>query len=180
MTDNSRLCELTKMLAVEMTAGTGELWRADIDPDRWTTQIHSDTAYIALSLDGYKPPFRLKAWTSVPDGISPLRSGSETISMSADRKPASLAVDITRRLLSPAREYLKACIISQNKHDRQQRKEQLIKNLLSQYLCKNQYDTFWSADHKIQSVDIRTDYLEMRLTVSPADALKICKLLKGQ
>lgn len=179
MTDNARLHELTKLLAVEMTISTGELWRTEINNNWWTTQIHSDTAYISLSLDGYKPPVRLKAWTSTPAFITALR-GSETISMNADRDPASLAAYITRRLLTPARVFLVQCRASQDEHDRQQRKEQLIKNLLSHYLLKNQYDTFYSADHKIHSADVRTNYIDMRLSVSPTDAIKIAKLLKGE
>ena len=104
MPEKPDLAKLTHELAVEMTASTGTLWRAIADPDRWTTTIYTDEAYLALSIDGYSAPYHLKAWASTPRGISPLHD-NEVIRMNADRPLAAIAKDITRRILPHARAF---------------------------------------------------------------------------
>lgn len=131
------------------------------------------------NFDGYHAPYFVKAWTGTPPGVASLRCAS-VIRCNANREPTSIASDIQRRLLDEAITYLIECREAQDKHDRQERKEKLIKNLLSKYLNNNRYDVFYSADNKIHSVDVRTSYIEMRLTVSPTDAVRICKLLSGR
>ena len=179
MTEKPDLAQLTITLAVEMTASTGELWRADIDPERWSNHIHTDDAYISLSIDGYSAPYHLKAWATTPRGITSLID-HEVISMSIDRQPTSLAADIKRRLLPHAKEYLIECKQHQDRIDQQTRKENLIRKALSKYLRYVDWNkSFYSANDKIHSVEIRTNNIEMRLTVTPAEAIKVCKLLKG-
>jgi hypothetical protein len=178
MNEKPNLDELTKTLAVEMTASTGELWRARIEPERWSTQIYCETAVISLGIDGYKAPYFVKAWAGTPAGITALRS-ENVVRCNSNRTPAAIAADLNRRLVDEAKDYLIRCKQSQAENDREERRENLIKNLLSKYLCRNRCDTFYSADNKIHSLEIRTDYIEMRLTVSPTDAVRICKLLRN-
>jgi len=179
MTEKPDLAQLTQTLAVEMTAITGTIWRADIDPDRWANHIFTETAYISLSIDGYSAPYRLKAWASTPRGIASLID-HETISMSIDRQPAALAADIKRRLLPHAQSYLIECKQHQDRIDQQTRKENEIRKALSKYLKYIEFNkSFYSANNKIHNVEIRTSEIEMRLTVTPAEAIKVCKLLKG-
>jgi hypothetical protein len=179
MSENEQLYELTKTLAVEMTARTGDLWRANIDPERWTTQIYTATAWITLSIyRTHLKPTRLKAWSSVPKGINPL-SDKDVMSVDATRTPSAIAADIHRRLYAHAQEYLKDCSDAQAIQDTRNRKEQLKKNLLSRYLTKGYYDNFHSENGKINKAEIRSNDVEMKLSVTMTEALKICRLLQG-
>lgn len=56
MNEKPDLDQLTKILAVEMTARTNRIWRARIDPDRWVTQIYTDEAVINLTLTAIMRP----------------------------------------------------------------------------------------------------------------------------
>ena len=176
MTDNTRLEKLTKVLAVEMTASTGELWRAAIDADSWVTQIYSPTAYISLKLEEWRQPHKLTAWASTPKGIAHLSDDGQ-MSCNPERQPEAIAADITRRLVAHARAYLVKCKASQDEHDKAERKKQLIKNLIGRYLTNNGRDVFYSD--KVHNVEVRGEYIEMRLSISPVDAIRVCKLLKG-
>ena len=173
----TELKELTKTLAIELTILTMNLWIAEIDPDSWMTKLTDGKAWITISLDQSRKATRLKAWASVPKGISQLRD-HEVITASADRTPQAIAQDVHRRLYKHAVNYLRECRDYTEKQNRQERKENLIKNLLKPYL-KNDglYKSMYG--NKIRA-EIRSSYIEMKIDATPTEALKICKLLNKE
>jgi hypothetical protein len=173
--DNEYIHNLTKILAVEMTARTGNIWRANIDPDRWTTQIYCDTAYIALSTRDYPKPQRLKLWPTTSPGVNQ-RSSYDHITLDPKRQPAQIAADIARRLLPQAEKYLVECKASQDAQDRQNTKEQLIRNLLQPYLKHEGMYRIMHGDNI--KAEIRTNTVEMKIQATPSQALAICKLME--
>ncbi len=173
------LAELTKELAVELTAICTEIFRAEIDPERWTTRLTSANACLTVSLDESHKQKRVKVWASTPQGIAPL-SDYEVITLSADRTPAAMAQDIKRRLYDHAKEYLIECTTRQNETDKQNRKEELIRKLLKPYLPhEGMYKKLYSNDAPSIRAEIRSTYIEMKIDATPTQAIKILKLLKG-
>ncbi len=171
----TELKELTKTLAIELTILTTDLWIAEIHPDSWQTKVTDGKAWITLSLDqSHKAP-RLKAWASVPIGTEALRD-HEIITASADRTPQAIALDIHRRLYDHAVTYLQECREYTEKLNRQERKENLIRNLLKPYL---QYEGMYKTLHGSGvRAEIRSSYIEMKIDATPTQAIKILKLLK--
>jgi len=100
--NNLDLDTITKILAVEMTARTGELWRAVIDPNNWN-YITSPTACLSLREDWRT--HRLTIHATAPKGTREKTNG-ESITCDPSRTAEAIARDICARLLPHARAHL--------------------------------------------------------------------------
>lgn len=96
------LPHLCRLIAVEMTIRTGELWRVIEHPDRWT---HIESATACLSLRDDWRTHRLAIHATAPHGVQEKTTG-ETITANPNRQPEAIARDICARILDHARAHL--------------------------------------------------------------------------
>ena len=97
--DLPRLC---KLIAVEMTVRTGELWRVIEHPEKWT---HIESPSACLQLREAWRTHRLEIHATAPHGIREKTLG-ETITADPNRQPETIARDICARILDHARAHL--------------------------------------------------------------------------
>lgn len=169
------LDQFSKSLAVEMTVRTGELWRAVIDPER-NPQIESSCACLYLSEDWQT--HRVRFMPSAPRGTKETRN-EDRITCDPGRSMAAIARDVCARILPQAVEHL----TQSREYDRQRRKVEAEENtrlrLLSKYMPKRDHrgDPY---DGEGMTAHITYDkQIELTIRLPIAEALKICKIIKG-
>lgn len=181
------LDETTKILAVEMSIITGEIWRAEFDDNYRYPQIFSPSAYLYL-METY-PRGRMEIRASAPRKMREKRT-PEKITVDPNRTPEAIAQDITRRLLPHARAHLLESI----KYHNEKEKEEATKKLTDRYLQKelphewrnhnntvnftNEYD----KEPDAPPITARRYYdgtIEINTRLPIREALKIIRHLKG-
>ena len=177
--DLDRIC---KMLAVEMTASTGELWRIVPETDQYRPQIVSPSACLLIGEDWRT--HRLNITADAPRGMKE-RTRGESITCNPKRAPEAIARDITARILQHARAHLSESI----QYDNQQRKEEaaalLRESLMSQFTDKKYNGKLYksSKDRNRQMWVEINNYdnsatVEIRLPF--ADALRLIKHIEKE
>ena len=118
---------MTKILAVEMTARTGEIWRAVIT-DRFN---HIESPSACLSLNEHWQNHRLTIHAAAPPEMKEPRIG-ETITADPKRTPEAIARDIENRILTHARAHL----AESREYDAEQRRQEARRKLRNKMLMK--------------------------------------------
>ena len=179
---NFNLESMCKSLAVEMTARTGELWRAIFHEDR-NPQIQSASACLTLSEDWRT--HRLNIHACAPHTMREKTTG-ETITADPKRTAEAMARDIESRILKHARAHLAESI----QYDYERRQEEAAAHLresLMKRFAPEKYNgklyTQRTRDHDRRMwIDIinydNSAKLEIHLPF--AEALKLVKLIKGE
>lgn len=173
---------IAKHLAVEMTARTGELWRAVITEERHP-QIMSQGACLNLSEDWRT--HRLRIHATAPHDIRERTTG-ETITADPKRSYEAIARDIENRILAHAREHL----AESRQYDEQRRQEEAAAHLrksIMQQFAEEEYNGKLhksSKDHNRQMWIEITNYnnsATIQIHLPFADALKLVKhIQKGE
>jgi len=185
--DNNDLTKTAKMLAVEMTASTGELWRVHSEDHR--TAIYSPSAYLSL-YTGYGMRGRVEIRATAPREMREPTHG-EKITCALDRTPEAIARDIITRLLPSAREHL----TKSKAYDHQKRKEEATHNLKEKFLAKflphewrghratpahtNEYEEERAAP-PISAHQYYDGTIEITTRLPIKEALQLIKHLKGE
>jgi hypothetical protein len=179
MTKPFNLDALAKLLAVEMTARTGELWRAVINDH--ITHIESESACLSLS-DHWKTQ-RLTIHATAPQGMREPRTG-ETITADPQRKPEAIAADICSRILTHAREHLAESKGYDAQQARVRNAKQLRARMIQKYLpTEYQNEKFCSskdAGKYKQRVYAHVTYenlINIEVTLPLPEALKLLEQL---
>lgn len=171
--------ELMKNLAVEMTARTGELWRAIIEER--IGYLQSDSAYLYI----------VKVWNMQRIQIrasAPCREHQSGQSITCDmtRHPEAIARDIEQRLLEHARQHLKGAKAYDLKKRKEEAEENLRRNLIKQYIPRSQYhnDKFYTNTPKRKSKNNLWAHIEydneikIEISLPIKEAIKLIKHLK--
>lgn len=172
--------QLTKILAVEMTARTGELWRAVLDADHWN-HIESPTACLSLREDWRS--HRLSIHATTP-GKMRQRTTGETITCDPGRKAEAIARDIESRILAHARAHL----IQSREYDAEQTREKnaeklrgkMIQKYLPQEYQSGKYCSRKEASPYKQRVYAQPTYenlINIEVNLPLPEALKLLKQL---
>lgn len=179
--DKINIDQMTKILAVEMTARTGELWRAMIDPDHWN-HIQSDTACLSLREDWRT--HRLAIHATAPDKMREKTTG-ESITCDPTRTAEAIARDIETRLLAHARAHLIESKEWDAEQTRQKNASALRGRMIKKYL-PNEYqnDKYCTdADRYQERVYAHPTYdnlINIEINLPLPEALKLLKqLTKG-
>lgn len=172
--------QVARTLAVEMTARTGELWRAMIRPNH-NPQIESPTACLCVSY--HWRTGRLDIHAGSPPEMLERKTG-ETITCNPERKPEAIAADICARLLTHAREHLRESA----EYDRQRRQEEAEKilrlNFLRKYLpSEYQHEKLCNSNHRgpanIYASLTYDNEVKLEITLPLREALKVLKQITG-
>ena len=173
--------QFAKVLAVEMTVRTAELWRVVIHEER-DPDIESASAY--LHLHEHWRDKRLMIGASVPRGMREKRN-SESITCNPDRKPETIAADICNRLLTHARAHL----LESREYDQERRKEEAEKKLRLHFLRKY-LPREYQSEKLCNSTSMRPaniyahltydNLINLEITLPLKNALEILELLQKQ
>lgn len=173
---------LTKILAVEMTARTGELWRAVIEADQWN-HIESPTACLSLREDWRT--HRLSIHATAPRQVREKTTG-ETITCDPGRTAEAIARDIESRILKHARTHLVESVQYDAEKTREKNAKNLREKMLRKFLPYESNGKFYSgkkADRYTERVWAETTYnnlINIEINLPLPEALKLLEqLTKG-
>jgi len=175
---NLNLDAITKTLAVEMTARTGELWRAVINDS--INALQSETAYMSLSEDWRTHRLRVHAYA--PHTIRERTTG-ETITADPGRKPEAIAADICSRILQHAREHMTESIEYDRERKQKEAEKQLRLHFLKKYLPReHQSEKLCNSDHhgpaNIFAHITYDNLINLEITLPLRDILAVLEFLK--
>lgn len=180
---NIDIDQITKTLAVEMTARTGELWRATTDINQWN-RIESPSACLLLREDWRTRRLRIHA--SAPAKMREKTTG-ETITCDPNRTAEAIARDIENRLLQHARAHLVESIEWDAEQTREKNAQQLRGKMVKKHLPNEANGKFYSdskADKYRPRVWAELTYGKMvniEVNLPLAEALQLLKqLTKGK
>jgi len=171
---------LSKKLAVEMTARTGELWRTEITDER-NPHIYSQSAWLRLS-ESWKTRGRLIISASAPREMREAKNG-ESVTLDPSRPAAALAADIDRRLLQSAQTHLSESAAYDLKRRKTESAENLRRSLIKRFAPKEGHNGKLYKPASVKGrftglyVDIH-DYdntAAIEITLDLKDALKLLK-----
>lgn len=171
---NVNLDQLSKILAVEMTARTGDLWRAIIDPER-DPQIESSTA--CLSLSETWDTHRLRITPSAPHGTRECRV-NDSITCDPKRAAEAIARDICARILPQAIKHLAESIEYDRAQKQKDAAEKLRKNLLKRFTPKEYHEGRLTDGKGLWTRMTYENKVQIEITVSLPEAMQILKFLK--
>lgn len=180
---NLNLDQVCKMLAVEMTASTGELWRIVPETDQYRPQIVSPSACLLISEDWRT--HRLNITADAPHGIRE-RTRGETITCDPKRAAEAIARDIKTRILQHARAHLAESILYDTEKRKKEAAAHLRESIMSQFTQEKYNGKLYkkSKDRNRRMWINITDYdntatIEIHLPF--ADALRLVKHIeKGE
>lgn len=165
-----------------MTARTGELWRAVIEPENWN-HIESPTACLSLREDWRT--HRLSVHAAAPGKMREKTTG-DTITCDPSRSAEAIARDIESRLLKHARAHLLESIEWDAEKTREKNAENLRKKMLKKYCPFESNGKFYSgkkADRYTERVWAEPTYnnlINIEINLPLPEALKLLEqLTKG-
>lgn len=170
--------QISKVLAVEMTARTGELWRSRHKVGRYWSEIYSPSAWLMLS-DGRNN--RLEIQSTRPQQMVWATTG-EKITVDSSRTPEAIARDIENRLLKNARHVWSASRTETKIYNNKKNNTLATVHLFRKYISsKNINGT--SADLHTKTARIRINEnkvsdLDIRY-ITNEQAIQIMKILEG-
>jgi hypothetical protein len=171
------LDQLTKILAVEMTARTFELWRAVITENC----NHLESPSACLSLSDHWHTHRLIVCACTPAGMLQSRTG-ESITCDPARKPEAIAADICTRILPDAKSHLKQCVDYDKKRRQEEAEKKLRLNFLKKYLPREyQREKLCNDSPHRSNVFAHITYenlINIEATVTLKQALKILQFIQ--
>jgi len=180
MTDTLNLDAIAKVLAVELTARTGETFRAVIEAER-NPNIESPRACFHLCEDWRT--HRLMINATVPNGMREKKT-AERMTVDPRRTAEAIARDIETRLLTHAREHLKESA----EYDRERKQEIAEKNLRLNFLRKY-LPREYQPDKLCNATSMRTaniyaqitydNLIELEIRLPLKQALQILEIMKG-
>lgn len=171
--------QVARNLAVEMTARTGELWRALIKAED-NPALQSPTAFFQLS--EHWNTHRLTIHACAPHTIRERTTG-ETITADPERKPEAIAADICSRILAHAREHMLESIAYDQERKQKEAEKQLRLHFLKKYLPREyQSEKLCNSDNRgpanIFAHITYDNLINLEITLPLRDILAVLKFLQ--